>query len=126
MKRISVLLLVFVWEASPAFAGGSAAPLCLDPSKPYEAVWVSGRTVDVTAKRGKPRAEVHIETDCIGIDGHARIKVQARAVCLAAGDIVQLKRSGDPVQTCNITKVSPTATYAAATVQAATVRSDGK
>jgi len=61
----------------------------------------------ITAKKGKVRPQVKISTNCIGIDGSFKIGVVAQGACLAAGDTVQLKSVGNPVQTCRILKVEP-------------------
>ena len=109
----SPLLSAFLLIVSipPAIAAPAAPPLaaatCLNPEKPYHAKWLSGTNVLVTATHGRKPAQVRIQTNCIGIDGGAKISVSATAQCLAPGDGVELKRPGEPVQTCRVSKIDP-------------------
>jgi len=109
-----VLSVIFVLCGAPALAGAPAAAppasaLCLNPDKNYDADWIAGRAVSIKATAGKrPRASYRAETNCIGIDGRARITIEAKQTCLAAGDAVKLRRPGDAgVQTCAIVKLDP-------------------
>ena len=85
--------------------------MCLDPKKDYNADYMSGRAVLIAAKVGKtPRAKLKADTNCIGIDGTAHIKLDAKGKCVAVGDDLKLRRNGDyGWQTCQITQITPVA-----------------
>jgi hypothetical protein len=85
-----------------------AKPVCLNPNKDYDADYLSGRAVLLAATEGKrPRAKLKADTNCIGLDARARIRVDAKGDCVAAGDMLKLRRPGDSgMQTCQITQIT--------------------
>ncbi len=105
MKRLAFLSLIAALPLTPALAGPAANPACLDPNRPYHAKYLSGQDILVNATFGKVHPSLRITTNCIGIDGGAKITFTAASSCLAVGDSVALKRSGEPVQTCQITRI---------------------
>jgi hypothetical protein len=86
-----------------------SASVCLNPRKDYDAGYLAGRTVLITAKDGKkPRPKLKADTNCIGIDGGVHIKLDSQGKCVAAGDALKLRRNGDyGWQTCQITQITP-------------------
>ena len=110
-RRLGAALVISL-QAGGAFAMPAALPasgMCVDPTKPYRAKWVSGRDVLVSASTGKERPGVRITTDCISIDGRGRISVTASGACLSAGDAVVIHRAGEPAQTCKVKAVAAAA-----------------
>ena len=99
--------------AAPALRSPAIVPpapaVCLNPKKNYNADYMSGRAVLIETKVGKaPRAKLRADTNCIGIDSTAHIKVDAKGACVAVGDDLKLRRNGDyGWQTCQITQLTP-------------------
>jgi hypothetical protein len=106
MKCWPILAVFAVLWTGPAASAPAPSAVCVDPSRPYHATWISGRDILVTAAIGKRRAQVRLETTCIGLDASAHISVSAATSCVALGDDVSIKRLGEPVQTCRVSKVS--------------------
>ena len=90
-------------------AAPPAAAVCLNPKKDYDADFLSGRAVLIKANEGrKPRPILKADTNCIGIDGSAHIKLDSQGKCVVVGDAVKLRRNGDfGWQTCQITQITP-------------------
>jgi hypothetical protein len=106
---LALTLMPAAIAATAPAASGPAKPVCLDPNKDYDADYLSGRAVLLKATQGRrPRAKLKADTNCIGLDAQARIRVDAKGDCIAAGDMLKLRRPGDSgVQTCQITQVTP-------------------
>ncbi|MGH6684850.1 MAG: hypothetical protein ACRECA_13200 [Pseudolabrys sp.] len=107
MKRLTILLAIAILWTGSAIADPMAPRVCVDPSRPYRATWISGRDILVTSIIGKHRGQVRLETTCIGLDRTAHISVSAATNCIALGDDVSIKRLGEPGQTCKVSKVDP-------------------
>jgi hypothetical protein len=105
MKRLALLFLTTALPLAPALAAPATNQMCLDPDKPYHAKYLSGQDILVNATHGKVHPLLRVSTNCIGIDGGAKITFTAASGCLAVGDGVALKRPGEPVQTCQITRI---------------------
>jgi hypothetical protein len=107
MKCRPVLATIVVLWTGSAMADPMAPRVCVDPSRPYRATWLSGRDIQVTALLGKHRDQVKLETTCIGLDATAHIRVTANTNCVGLGDDVSIKWLGEPGQTCKVSKVDP-------------------
>jgi hypothetical protein len=94
---------------APVVAPAPVAEVCLNPKKDYDADYLSGRAVLIKANEGrKPRPRLKADTNCIGIDGSVKIKLDSQGKCVMAGDALKLRRNGDfGWQTCQITQITP-------------------
>ena len=102
------LTLALVSAAAPAFAAATPdKPICVDPKRSYQALYLKDN--DVVAKQtiGHDRRELRLSTTCINLRSALTISLGSSFNCIAMGDDVFTSTIDGERQACRITHVEP-------------------